>query len=62
MAGIGAIIRDSAGNDIIGMAANIGVASKVDGEIWAIREGLKLALQNKITTVHKLTFTVFLTC
>lgn len=39
MAGIGALIRDRNGKLIVSLAANIGLATNVLAELWAIRDG-----------------------
>lgn len=52
IAGIGAVIRDNQGNFIAGLAANIRTNTNATTEIWAIREGLKLAISKQIRCIH----------
>ena len=44
-AGGGGVIRDSAGNWIKGFARYIGYTTSIIAEFWALRDGLKLAIQ-----------------
>lgn len=62
MAGIGAVIRYSCGNFIAGLAANIGSNTNITAEIWAGREGLRLAQRKQIQCIHVETdsYTTFL--
>ncbi|GKV12720.1 hypothetical protein SLEP1_g23837 [Rubroshorea leprosula] len=44
MAGAGRVFRDHLGNWILGFARNIGHTTSIVAELWAIRDGLKLAV------------------
>ena len=48
-AGGGGLIRDSQGNWVKGYMRNIGVATNIIAEFWALRDGLTLAFQLGIT-------------
>ncbi|KAM7521854.1 hypothetical protein LguiA_011756 [Lonicera macranthoides] len=52
MASIKAIIRDQTGQLIMALAANIGQASNILAELWAIRDGLIMAKNLHITQIH----------
>ncbi|GLU17301.1 hypothetical protein SLE2022_336770 [Rubroshorea leprosula] len=45
LSGSGGIFRDSLGNWVLGYARNIGFSSPLAAELWAIRDGLVLAIQ-----------------
>ena len=42
-AGGGGLIKDDAGNWMVGFTINIGCCSTVEAELWAVIQGLKLA-------------------
>ncbi|GKV02365.1 hypothetical protein SLEP1_g14812 [Rubroshorea leprosula] len=45
LSGSGGILKDSLGNWVLGYARNIGFSSPLAAELWAIRDGLVLAIQ-----------------
>lgn len=45
LSGSGGIFRDFLGNWVLGYARNVGLSSPLAAEIWAIRDGLVLAIQ-----------------
>ncbi|GLU21496.1 hypothetical protein SLE2022_376300 [Rubroshorea leprosula] len=42
--GAGGIFRDHHGNWIVGHSRNVGIAPSLTAELWAIRDGLRLAV------------------
>lgn len=52
MADIGALILDQNRNLIMALASNIGLASNVSAELWAIRDGLIMVQQKNIMKIH----------
>ena len=52
IAGGGGVIRDWAGNWVAGFSRKIGVATSLVAELWAIRDGLMLCIDRRLTMVE----------
>lgn len=52
IAGIEEVVRDQNGAFIAGLAANIGKASNITAELWAIQDGLVLAKSLNLKEIH----------
>lgn len=52
MAGTGALVRDRSGKLVVALAANIGLATNVLAELWAIRDGIIMAQKKNIRKLH----------
>ena len=52
VAGGGGLIRDTNGEWVTGFARKIGKTSSFQAELWALRDGLQLCLQNQAQAVH----------
>ncbi|GAA0172943.1 hypothetical protein LIER_41426 [Lithospermum erythrorhizon] len=52
MAGCGGLIRDHLGNWVIGFARKIHWASSTCAELWALRDGLEMALHGNYSPIH----------
>ena len=48
----GSLLRDSAGQWVVGFAKSINVSSSIARELWALRDGLGLCLERGISTVE----------
>ncbi|KAK7849068.1 putative ribonuclease h protein [Quercus suber] len=52
LVGCGGLLRDSAGQWVVGFAKSICSSSSIAAELWALREGLGLCLERGITAVE----------
>lgn len=52
LAGGGGVIRDWSGRWIAGFSRNIGIASSLMAELWAIRDGLMLCVERNLDMVE----------
>ena len=52
LAGGGGVIRDWTGRWIVGFSRNIGIASSLMAELWAIRDGLMLCVERNLDMVE----------
>ena len=50
--GCGGLLRDSSGQWVVGFAQSICVCSSIAAELWALREGLGLCLENGTSAVE----------
>lgn len=50
--GAGGVIRDSDGNWVIGFAKNLGLMTIFQAELWALYQGLELAIELNITDLE----------
>ena len=50
--GCGGLLRDCSGQWVVGFAKSISVCSSIAAELWALREGLGLSLENEISAVE----------
>ncbi|GMP96757.1 hypothetical protein CsSME_00045259 [Camellia sinensis var. sinensis] len=56
----GGLIRDHLGHWVMGFCKNIGVTSSVASEIWALRDGIKLALDKNLSNLEIETYAILL--
>ena len=52
LSGCGGLLRDSAGQWVVGFAKSISVSSSIAAELWALRDGLGLCLERGISAVE----------
>ena len=52
LSGCGRLLRDCSGQWVVGFAKSISVSSSIAVELWALREGLGLCLENGISVVE----------
>ena len=52
IAGGGGVIREEAGNWVVGFSRKIGVTSSFDAELWALRDGLTICVNKNFQSVE----------
>ena len=52
LAGGGGVIREEAGNWVVGYSRKIGVTSSFDAELWALRDGLTICVNKNFQSVE----------